>query len=548
MNNPLVDQQQQQRLQHQSLDSRTSTATTNPQNNPALIELEAKLQRDVDEEFFQDPKSFRTLNRVIDVLGSQLLDRHTGGGVRSGSANLYSGDLQHNPTYLALKRQQDIVEDAIEYMATRHCADLNQSVVAVGKVARELTSAVDQVQSLRRQVRDVKASLGGTDQPLTPRSSSNHPNRVTFIDLPHKNNNHNGGTSTTENNNFKTVSLRELWLKKLECEAVISLLGKLQIIRDAPVSFDSLIQPRSGPCRVAAAVLLLMNAIDTMFSDDVAQIQALTKLSEQLMARKQRAEEIVWDALHDVVYLRTAMATDSNVVGSRGHGSMPAKRVLPFSPHSTLLEDDDNSDDGTASSVTSDGDDNNTVATCAFTTVNYNANHPYRMIPLSTLKEELHLEQDELQCLEEVSSHSNTTSAPSTSLETRIVPKYTDATMASRILIEALARLGRLDDVERYLVESLGRELRRIAELEQARTFAQLEKRRIQRLRNRQGGMMGHADLQRSKERPLRLHLNNLLSAFENVMLRLSHLAQILRHRIVSIILRVFEFLCVVGL
>jgi len=433
----------------------------------ALLVLEEKLVREVDDDFFQEPKSFRSLNRVIDVLGSQLLDRR-----RVVISN--EGELRSNPTYLAMKKQQSIVDDAIEYIAVKHCADLNQSVVAVGKVSRELGNAVDQVRNLRSQVKEIKASLGATG--------------LANINDP-----------STENHH----SLRELWLKKLECEAVLSLLNKLKILREAPASFDQLIQPKSGyPCRVAAAVMLLRNAIDTMFNDDVAQIQALTKLSEQLMQRKQRAEEIVWDALHDVLYLRTAVSEK-------------------------MQDDYDLSDDGASSVASEDDEDSSTNR--SFTTLNYNGNHPYRMIPLTVLKEEMHLEQKELQCLEEPTLNKQNTYSYEISSSNGIAPKYADATSACHILVEALAGLGRLDDVERYLAESLPIEIRRVAEMVQGRTFATLEKRRIRRLRNRQSGLG-----QGESYFPLRLHLKNLLSAFEQVMLRLAHLSQIMRHRISS--------------
>jgi len=434
--------------------------------NGALLVLEEKLVREVDDEFFQE--SFRTLNRVIDVLGSQLLDRRR---VVSSS----EGELRNNPTYLALKKQQTIVEDAIEFIAVKHCADLNQSVVAVGKVARELDMAVDQVKNLRTQVKEIKVSLGTTA--LT-----------------------NSGNPTTDNSQHH--SLRELWLKKLECEAVLSLLNKLKILREAPSSFDQLIQPKTGyPCRIYAAVMLLRNAIDTMFNDDVAQIQALTKLSEQLMQRKQRAEEIVWDALHDVLYLRTAFKEND--------------------------DENDVNDDGASSVASEEADESNNSR--AFTTLNYNGNHPYRMIPLTVLKEEVHLEQKELQCLEEPAAINSNAYSQDISSPSGKAPKYTDDTAAFHVLIEALAGLGRLDDVERYLAESLPTEMRRIAEMTQGRTFAQLEKRRIRLLRSRQSGQ-GHGELQY----PLRLHLKNLLSAFENVILRMAHLSQITRHRISS--------------
>ncbi len=44
-------------------------------------------------------------------------------------------------------------------MAVKHCADLNSSVSAVGRMSRQFDEAKLRVRNLRRQVRDVKDSL-----------------------------------------------------------------------------------------------------------------------------------------------------------------------------------------------------------------------------------------------------------------------------------------------------------------------------------------------------------------------------------------------------
>ena len=78
---------------------------------------------------------------------------------------------------------------------------------------------------------------------------------------------------------------------------------KLEIIRRAPSGFDALIRPPDGgPCKIGAAVVVLSEALSIMFSDDVAMVQAFDRIVEQLMTRKQRAEEILWATLVDVLY------------------------------------------------------------------------------------------------------------------------------------------------------------------------------------------------------------------------------------------------------
>ena len=87
----------------------------------------------------------------------------------------------------------------------------------------------------------------------------------------------------------------------LEAEAVLALLDKLDTIRAAPMKFDDLLREH----KIGAAVLTVSNGLDTMFMSDVNQVQALHKIMEQLMIRKQKAEEVVWELLADVLFLRT---------------------------------------------------------------------------------------------------------------------------------------------------------------------------------------------------------------------------------------------------
>jgi hypothetical protein len=592
--------------------------TNYSQRERGLIQVEEGLQHQIDDDFFLDPKSFNSLKRVTDVLGSQLMDNNNRSNVHEG------GNLNSNPAYLALKRQQDIVEDAIEYISVKHCSELHQSVSAMGKVARDLDESMDRVQRLRRQVHEIKTNLGakqrqaaieahkqqqrretsgdrqGDNGGVHVASDSEAPPGVAFVDSEGA---ANGGVNTAMSIlkqgitsglasvaplATSSISLRELWLKKLECEAVLGLLGKLEIIRDAPSTFDACLHPMSkggkftSPIRVGAATSVLMNAINTMFSEDVAQIQALTKVNEQLMTRKQRLEEMIWDSLHDVLYLRTGNSSNEYLAGlTRWAGGGAGGPPSGASGGNAFLQDEDffsftnmsleelhhQSDD--ESSV--EGEDLGTAADGAmggkshtFTTLNYNPNYPYRMIPMSLLKDaEFDLEQAELICVEDNFGGNHNSmihqrqfiggggGASAFDMTNRFLPRYSDATLAMRVLIESLAQLGRLDEVERYLQESVQREIRRVVEVQQGRTFVRMEKRRLQRMRvgmRHGGGKAGSnaaasimdggggtgAALPAAKEQPFRHHWRNLLNAFEQVMLRLCHLAQILRHRIVS--------------
>eukprot|EP00980_Cylindrotheca_fusiformis_P023210 scaffold10220_cov148-Cylindrotheca_fusiformis.AAC.8 len=241
-------------------------------DNPTLADLEARLNDEVDEEFFQDPRRFQTLHRVIDVLGMQM-----GTDDLAIQHNKTDYNIHKNTAYKELKEQQRVIEDAIEHLALMHAQDLNGSVVQVGRVARQFNDAVSQVRHLRKQVKEIQETLGAGNAPSAKEQA-------------------NASAAAAS-----AMSLRELWLKKLEAEAVLALLDKLDRIRAAPLQFDAYLRQH----RIGAATIVVAQALDTMFSSDVSQVQALHKIMEQLMMRKQKAEEVVWELLMDVLFLRT---------------------------------------------------------------------------------------------------------------------------------------------------------------------------------------------------------------------------------------------------
>lgn len=526
------------------------------QDDSDLVELEMRLRDEVDSDLFQDPKHFKTLDRVIDVLGSEMIDLNSD----------FERLSQSNPAYRALRRQMEIVEDAIEHMAVVRCAELNSSVVSVGKVSRQFTETMSKVRCLRRQVHDIRESLGAAqanpNEPTTPGASNGLANGSGPVSP--------GGTSAGST----AMSLRELWLKKLECEAVLSLLSKLEVIRSAPAEFDALVHSRTGgPCRIGAAVVLLSNALNIMFSDDVAQVQALHQILKEITSRQQRAEEIIWDTLHDVLFLRTGNgvkgaehratagpSANRSSAASVGHSVVSTdskRRGRTLNRHgmsnpffkATLgyaQDDDDESVDTLGSGASLFSRDDSSVASSQKTNPNASGSsvksggamgYPSMMesiksrmmIPFSVIDAELDLEADERRCLEESalsgvnninSSWDSVFAAHSRSKR----PQYADHVLALRILVECLATLGKVDDIERMVNDEMEREVRKIAQREQARTFTRLEKHRSMPRRK-----TGGEDL-----RDFRRHLTGLLSSFGCVMIRLSHLAQIVRHRIVS--------------
>jgi len=70
-----------------------------------------------------------------------------------------------------------------------------------------------------------------------------------------------------------------------------------------------------------------------MFEYNMAQIKALQNIKGQLVTRKQRVEDIMWEILQDVIYLRTRNggaekdAAGSNT-GGRGGGGDRENKIM----------------------------------------------------------------------------------------------------------------------------------------------------------------------------------------------------------------------------
>ena len=287
-------------------------------------------------------------------------------------------------------------------------------------------------------------------------------------------------------------SLRELWLKKLECEAVLSLLRRLDILRRAPAGFDALIRPSDGgPCKIGAAVVVLSEALEIMFSDDVAQVQAFDRIMDQLMSRKQRGEEVLWATLADVLYRHRDQRTEEEerrrrermerraraleAAAARGEASAAAHGAGDASMGAITEDSDEDETNSYTQTCTSFEDDLSTEAgtrSGESAGAGSAASPPpapaparcQRTVGRAVLESEIDLEGDELRCLAEPAAWANVDGGghlPASYLyPEQALPRYTDPVLALRILVECLTRFKRLDDVEQYLSEGMERDVR----------------------------------------------------------------------------------------
>lgn len=283
------------------------------------------------------------------------------------------------------------------------------------------------------------------------------------------------------------------------------------------------------------------------------------------MLRKQKAEELIWDTLSDLIFLRTANGSEKRLDGESSFVDRQRPDSLRpsaqnhgvenpfFSPRIRLsyaMDDDEasvDSQDSGASlfSVEDFVDDGANISASGVSRANSAASQQRKttgttflmdgvtkqrmMIPIPVIEAELDLEADERRCLEQSAAlygiGTDTNQFKVTDPRHVQLPRYADPVLSLRILVECLANLRRLDDVERILNENLDYEIRSIVQREQARTFARLERRR--------GNNTRTARKKKTDLKDFRRHWTGLLSAFGCVMLRLSHLAQILRFRMV---------------
>ena len=143
---------------------------------------------------------------------------------------------------------------------------------SVGQVSTQFESIRRRVKGLRKQVRDCKGLLtkGMREQPI-----------------------------------------KELWERKLEYTAMLTMLDNLEALRDAPRTIDRLVQQK----RFVAAVAHFNRMSELMFSDELMDVSALKDVRDEIHARKVRLLDTI------VVEVQTLLFV---LLPSSGLSSSPA--------------------------------------------------------------------------------------------------------------------------------------------------------------------------------------------------------------------------------
>ncbi|GMH81784.1 hypothetical protein TrST_g4820 [Triparma strigata] len=398
----------------------------------SLSSIESQLNT-ISSEFFEpDPRKFKTLHHVINVL----------------AASEDQDDLQSNDAYVKLQRQHKIVQDGIEVVVSDHYRELNAGVVGLGKVSRQFNDALLQVQRLRRQVKAVQKSL--------------------VNDL-----NREGGGSQNSNPSSQQNSLRDLYAKKKECNAVLLILEKLAMLREAPRRYDTLIQSH----RLHAAISHLSSSLTMLFSEDVASVQALSKVGEDLMMRKGGAEDLCTDALCDLIFLRTGSLTRNQEKArlrprAKTRGSKH-RRGNSYHRHRTPSSNVSDSDSDSASNASSSDESSSAASFMGGSS----ASSPTRMNNSAPpLPHDKLLTQYTGRLLPEKFLSSTISDADEMEVigsNTKL--EYSSTILPTKIIVKSMGMIGRVDDIIRNVMSRAANEVASVERQTRLRTLTTVE-------------------------------------------------------------------------
>ena len=92
--------------------------------------------------------------------------------------------------------------------------------------------------------------------------------------------------------------IRELWERKLEYTAMLSMLDNLEALRDAPRTIDLLVHEK----RYVAAVAHFNRMHDLMFSEDLIGVSALTQVRNEIHMRKVRLLDMIVSEVQELLF------------------------------------------------------------------------------------------------------------------------------------------------------------------------------------------------------------------------------------------------------
>lgn len=217
--------------------------------------LEKDLADYVDPQYFEEPRKFKSLFEVVKVLGHEVDNENM---VEENFDLLSSLKSGANEEYQRLFGQQEAVASVIEDVVQFEHG-LSNSVDTMGDVVRAYASS-------REDIRTLRGSLLETQSVLNAKKSG-------------------------------TTPLKELWMKKTECEETLRILNEMEKLKDAPLRVDRFIKEN----KFLNAVLTLNTAIENMFNEDLIDVVGLSHVRTHLMELKETIMEKIVGQLKNVI-------------------------------------------------------------------------------------------------------------------------------------------------------------------------------------------------------------------------------------------------------
>eukprot|EP01031_Cornospumella_fuschlensis_P046350 gene46350-56755_t len=186
--------------------------------------LDEELSHYVEGQYFQEPREFRSLIQVLQVLNEGIEKMNRG---ELSSKDVQSALQEQNSGQVRLHEQLEVVNKVIESVVTFQHGGLNHSVDTLSEVVKEFTKGRSEIQHLRN-------SLIETQSVLTAKK---------------------GGQ----------IALRELYMKKVELKESLRMVKDLEELKNTPLKVQRLMSQK----RYYSAVKSLTWAIDKSFSEDL---------------------------------------------------------------------------------------------------------------------------------------------------------------------------------------------------------------------------------------------------------------------------------------
>eukprot|EP01040_Poterioochromonas_malhamensis_P003821 gene3821-4081_t len=218
--------------------------------------LDNDLGENVNRQYFQEPREFRSLIEVIAVLNEQVdqMNRH-----KELGNDLTTVLREDTNSQAKLHHQLDIVNSTIEEIVSFQQGGLNNSLDTMSEVVKEYNRSREEIQTLRK-------SLEETQTVLTAKK-------------------------------LGQISLKELWGKRVELKETLRMVRELEELKNFPLKANRLIQQR----RYLTTAKQLKEMLEKIFSEDFASVGGLLHIREQLFNLKEKLLETSIEELKESI-------------------------------------------------------------------------------------------------------------------------------------------------------------------------------------------------------------------------------------------------------